>query len=281
MQLAVGDANRQELSLSVAFLIVDTETSGLDPKADHLVEVGAVLFDADLASIVEVRSVLVRATSNAAEKVNGIPEVLLALPWCTTAEGAHRMLQQMYDRGQRVHGECYVLAHNAEFDRQWFPDVGWRWVCTCDDADWPRHPRGTGSLVSIALAYGVGVSRAHRAIEDCLTLAATLARVHEVEGHLDDWLKRALEPRMQLRALVSFDNNQLAKDAGFRWQPDAKEWTKKVRVSQARAFTSSLPFKTVEIKDVPGTDQPPPGSGPAPTGSDAGDTQERAEEPRG
>lgn len=221
-------------------LIVDLETSGTDPDKDQVVEVGAVLFDVATAAPVACKSALVRADANPAEHVNGIPAASLSGPWCITPEQVRPMLAGM----AKLCPEPPIwLAHNAAFDRQWLPGLGERWICTYEDAVWPRMPGETGSLVNIALAYGLGVSRAHRAIEDCLTLAAVLSRVAEVEGGLEDWLFRATEPRRELIARVSYDDRELAKQAGFRWDAERRVWARAVGESRLEAFLAGLPFQ--------------------------------------
>jgi DNA polymerase III subunit epsilon len=230
-----------------ALVIVDTETSGVDAKRDALLEVAAVLYDTKSAAIVLCESMLVHAESNAAAAINGIPEALLRESWCGQRIEAVELLRGMMQVAEGVDPHPYFVAHNAAFDRQWLGELGedgQPWICSYEDASWPRVPGETGNLTSIALAYGVGVVRAHRAIEDCLTLAAVLTRVHEIEGGLDAWLARALEPKREIVALVSYERNQLAKNAGFRWNPDRKVWAKRIRESQVDAFVSSLPFKT-------------------------------------
>ena len=221
-------------------LIIDLETSGTDPDADHVVEVGAVLFSTSLAVPLACKSALVLSGANAAELVNGIPAASLTGPWCIAPEQIRPMIAGLAKLAPEP--PIYV-AHNAAFDRSFLPGVGAEWICTYGDATWPRMPGETGSLVNIALAYGLGVSRAHRAIEDCLLLAALLGRVHEVEGGLEQWMFRALEPKRELIACVSYDDRELAKHAGFRWDGERKVWAKRVGESRAAAFCEGLPFR--------------------------------------
>lgn len=226
----------------MTWLLVDVETSGLDPQRDHLIEVGASLFDPGLGAVIQVESRLVRTGSNGAASLNRIPaELLVRYGW---------LGDYVYSWfGQLASGCSHALAHNAAFDRQWLPDIAARWVCTCDEADWPRAEREGAGLTAIALAYDVGVVRAHRAIEDVLTLAAVLTRVHEIEGGLDAWLARATEARVTLCADVPKDDNDVAKEAGFRWDRDASEWRKAVRVSQLEAKRAAWPFPTADINE--------------------------------
>lgn len=227
-----------------ALLIIDTETGGLDPKTCPLVEVGAVLFDAVLGVPIESRAFLVHAENNAAESINHIPEAALGLGWARNAGDVDVALAALALAGAAVRGETVLVAHNAAFDRQWVDVPECRWICTKTDVSWPRVPGETGSLVQIALAYDVGVVRAHRALEDCLTLAALLARVHELEDGLGDWIRRGLETKVELIAQVSYARRQLAKDHGFGWVPERKVWRKLVGESAVDGFRDGLPFET-------------------------------------
>jgi DNA polymerase-3 subunit epsilon len=225
-----------------AFLIVDVETTGLDLMTHDLIEVAAVLFDPDIGAPIESRSVLVHAPDNPAAHINRIHASGPRLYGVADAR-VRDMLADLLAHGSAVRGASVILAHNAAFDRQWLPKLDTFWICTYEDAVWPRVPGETGALTAIALAYDVGVVRAHRAIEDCLTLAAVLSRVHEIEGGLGAWFDRATEERREVFALVSYDDRQLAKDAGFRWDGDRKKWWKRVSVSRVEALAAELPFR--------------------------------------
>jgi DNA polymerase-3 subunit epsilon len=112
-----------------------------------------------------------------------------------------------------------------------------------DDLAWPRGA-GSKSLVALALAHGVGVSTAHRALTDCLLIAHTLERLPEL-GVVDvkAFLRRGLRPKAKFRALVSYETNSLAKAAGFRWEPNARMWTRTMAVEDV----AGLPFKAVPV----------------------------------
>lgn len=212
-------------------LILDTETTGLDPADGAVVvELAGILFDVELRDVVAQCSVLLPSATNDAEHVNRIkPELTRSAPKLMPP-----MLKAFY---AMAHQADYAVAHNAEFDRKWFGDGGTlpalelRWICTMDDVNWPRNTkRGRPSVVSLALDYGVPVWSAHRALTDCVYLAEVMRR----ERDLTRLLIEALEPRKVYVSMLGYDQRQQCKDAGFVWdQIVPKAWAKKLRPSEA------------------------------------------------
>jgi DNA polymerase-3 subunit epsilon len=106
-----------------------------------------------------------------------------------------------------------------------------------DDIRWPadRQLRPSPSVRDLALAHGVPVWAAHRALTDCIYLAQVLERC----GDLEPLLQEALEPRQLYRAQLSYAERQRAKDAGFRWNdPVPGAWSRRLSQREVRA----LPF---------------------------------------
>ena len=216
--------------------ILDTETTGV-AETDVAIEVAVIVYSVEHAAPVRAFSSLMRAASNPAERVNRIPSALLAdAPEAGTVwAGVSRMV-----------AKCdAVLAHNADFDKRFVPpDIAAKpWICTMNDLAWPMSDKPT-SLAAVALAHGLGIASAHRAMTDCDTIARLLTRVAETQP-LAPFLARGLRPKSRYQALVSFDTNQLAKDAGFRWnQPEAPGmWTRTMADEDAAA----LPFQVRRI----------------------------------
>lgn len=205
-------------------LIIDTETTGLDPVEDHCLEVGAILFDVASRAVLAQQSFLLPVESNAAERINRIPAHVTRCPqpW----QGA------LVWFGQLLASADVLVAHNAEFDRQWFgtgplPAVSHPWLCSMNDIRWPaeRLLRARPSVRDLALAYQVPVWAAHRALTDCTYLSEVLMRCEDLEQRL----KEGLEPRRLMRARVSYDDRHLARDAGFRWNDPVKgAWTRRL-----------------------------------------------------
>ena len=213
-------------------LIVDCETTGLDPATDRLIEVGAVLFDVGDRAVLSQVSTLLPVRENPVERINRIA--------ARTAQGTPAaVIEQAKElvRTLAVHADAYV-AHNVAFDSKWLPELGdKRWICTMEDVRWPRARKGHPSVVSLALDYGVPVWAAHRALTDC----TYLTQVMEREPALETLLAAALEPRQHYVAEVPYDQRQLCKDAGFVWDRQVpKAWSKKLSATEAAA----LPFPT-------------------------------------
>ena len=225
-------------------LLLDTETTSLSPRDGGCIEVGAVLFEVRPRQVLMQVSFLLPCDSNPAEAINGIPAEVSRLPqpW---REG-RTCLEAMLASAEAV------VAHNAAFDRQWFgrgglPAVDKPWICSMEDIPWQedRPLRATPSVLDLALAYGVPVWAAHRALTDCIYLAQVFERCEPLERLLE----RAMEPRRLVRALVSYADRHLARQAGFRWnEPVAKAWSR--RLSEREIESLPFPVEPVELDDA-------------------------------
>ncbi len=220
-------------------LILDTETTGLDPQRDRCIEIGAVLFDLPRRSVLSQVSLLLPCDQNPAQAVNGIEPALTQQPqpWQQGLQWFEALLASA----------DLVVAHNAAFDRQWFgiaplPAIHKPWLCTMEDIRWPaeRRLRSNPSVRDLALAYGVPVWAAHRALTDCIYLAQVFERCSDLE-HL---VQQGLEPRRLYRARLSYEERHQAREAGFRWnEPVSGAWSR--RLSEREA--ALLPFPVVPI----------------------------------
>lgn len=181
--------------------------------------------------MIEVYSGLIKADSNEAEFVNAIDANLLK-------ECANDPLPFMKDIAMEA--DAYV-AHNAVFDKSFMAPHGFDdkpWICTLEDFTWPIESPSKG-LVPIALAHGVGVVAAHRAINDCLLIARLFERVEDSSERLMVALQRAKRPKYRYVSLAPFEMKDLVKSFNFRWDPDSKEWWR----NMSQEDTVELPFK--------------------------------------
>lgn len=227
--------------LPKTLLIVDTETTGLTPPQSSVIELGAILYSVEHRCILQQMSTLLPiAGDNPAAKINKIGaeasradyEVKLAL-------GLFQQWLQCAD---------YLVAHNAEFDRQWFgyeslPVIDKPWLCTYDDFRWEKASKPGLSLVNLALDHGIGVSSAHRALTDCQLIAALFDRVENFEGLLQQAIARSQERKVYVIAQVSYDERNLAKAKGFKWnQYIQNTWVKKMREGDYGEACSNAEF---------------------------------------
>ena len=220
-------------------LILDTETTGLDNENDDCLEVGSILFNVKSRSVLAQQSFLLPVEINNAEKINNIPPEITRLP--QPLSEAIKYFESL------VRVSNVIVAHNAEFDKKWFglkklPQIEKPWICSMDDITWPadRQLKTRPSVRDLALAYGVPVWNAHRALTDCIYLAEVFIRCSELEK----LLIRALEPKVLLRAEISYEDRYLAKNAGFRWNDAIKgAWSRKM----SRRDKEKLDFPVHEV----------------------------------
>jgi len=229
---------KTQLSLE-NILILDTETTGLDNEHDQCLEVGSILFNVKSRSVLAQQSFLLPVENNKAERINNIPAEITRLP--------QPFVQAIKYFESLVQFSDVIVAHNAEFDMKWFglnklPQIEKKWICSMDDITWPsdRQLKTRPSVRDLALAYGVPVWNAHRALTDCIYLAEVFKRCDELES----LLSRALEPKVLLRAEISYDKRHLAKNAGFRWNDAIKgAWSRKM----SRREMEKLDFPVYEV----------------------------------
>ena len=221
-------------------LILDTETTGLDNQADDCLEVGSILFNVKSRSVLAQQSFLLPVDINNAEKINNIPAEITRLP--------QPLFEAIKYFESLVRAADVIVAHNAEFDMKWFglkklPQIEKQWICSMDDITWPadKQLKTRPSVRDLALAYGVPVWNAHRALTDCIYLSEVFKRCSELEK----LLTRALEPKVLLRAEISYEERYLAKNAGFRWNDAIKgAWSRKM----SRRDMEKLQFPVHEVE---------------------------------
>lgn len=230
-------------------LVFDVETTGLIATADHVVEVGCVLWSVEHRTIVEAHSVLLGAPENPAAPFNGLSDRLLLCEGRAQPYDRELGWAMICDAARRADA---VLAHFAHFDHSFvmaWPQPGdvadllaLPWVCTAEDVVWPLQPHSR-SLVSLALAHGVAVTAAHRAINDCLLLTNCLERLPDLRERLDAALASAMRPKAHFVAVVPFEQNDEVKAAGFRWRDSA--WRRYMAVEDAAALAFRVVYAEV------------------------------------
>lgn len=209
-------------------LILDTETTGLDHNVDRVVEIGMVLYSITNQTTLLQYSAIVPSISgwndNPAVAINRISTAALSEMLSLGA------LPDLLDIEAALIGSSDVIvAHNAAFDQAFAPIDEKPWVCTKEDFLWPKQNKQGDSLVNLALAHGIGVSSAHRALTDC----QLIARLFDVMDDLPGMFERAMRPKATFQALVSFEDKDKAKAAGFSWKGETKQWLRSMAIEDA------------------------------------------------
>lgn len=185
-----------------AAVVVDVETTGLDPRRDEVIELAVVLFRFGPSGTVVKESV---------EEYVGLREPSFPIPpeatrvhGLTDADVAGRRLDEERVRGLAVRAD-YVIAHNARFDRPFveglFPDAfrGKTWLCTCHDVNWKAWGAPSKSLPSLTRHFRIPHT-AHRALGDA---RATLALLGQRGPHGTTVLTELVQRMEQARRQAS------------------------------------------------------------------------------
>ncbi len=210
-------------------LILDTETTGLDENKDEVIELGCILFHVSSRSVLSQVSFLFPVKTNEAECINGISAEVTNIdqPW---QDGLNFFLKL-------VDYSDLIVAHNVEFDRKWFgkgrlPKLDKHWICSLEDINWSfqKSLKTRPSVTDLALSFSIPVWNLHRALSDCFYISEVFKKC----DNLEELLLKATEPRFLYKALVSYEERNLAKNAGFRWNtPVEGAWSKKLTAEEA------------------------------------------------
>jgi DNA polymerase-3 subunit epsilon len=230
--------HRRALRMIRRACLVDTETTGLNPATDHVIEVAATIFNFEYNAPETIFSSLCFAETNAAEAINQIPVGLLLTAPPAEAVWAHVI---------KMASLCdIVIAHRAEFDRSFSsPEMqAMTWVCSKFDIEWPKGKLGD-SLVPLALQHGISVHGAHRAATDVDIMCRLFARVGDMGADWETILRRAMRPKKLFYSLAPFEEKDIVKAHGFQWDPAkyGKNWARRMPIEDAE----KLPFRVKQI----------------------------------
>lgn len=221
---------------------LDFETDGLDVQKSRVTEVGLCLWDSGIHAPVNLNGFLVKTGLPLDQEVvalNGITEDMLER-WGIPDNVA---LAEVLSWAARAD---VIVAHNGhEFDSPILASWCSRHDCSAPDMLWldtrvdlPDRP-GT-KLIYMAAEDGFVNPFPHRALTDVLTMMRILDRYD-----IDAVVERAKLPSVLLRALVSYDDRQKAKSAGFQWNPEKRQWLKLVKEDVVQRESSRSDFKVV------------------------------------
>ncbi|HVV41957.1 MAG TPA: 3'-5' exonuclease [Nitrobacter sp.] len=201
-------------------ILLDTETTGLDPRKDEIIELGMVKFDyLTDGRITGVRDVI----SALNEPSVPISAEITALTGITDEMVAGQRIEEAAVNAF-VDDAVIVIAHNSGFDRK-FSERYWPifeqkpWACSTTELDWRSH--GFDGAKLGYLLNGAGFfHNAHRAVDDCHALLEILDFTLPTTGApaLALLLEAARKPTVRVWAEQSpFELKDLLKRRGYRW----------------------------------------------------------------
>lgn len=203
-------------------LVLDVETTGLNPTNDRIIEIGIIEFgvleDGQIQvlgcyggledPLVPLDPVITKLTGLSAEILRGR---------CIDWELVECMLRR----------SSVIVAHNAAFDRSFIWSKkelhGFRghWACSMRHIDWLSKGFSSQKLTYLAADHGFLNPFPHRAIFDC----ATTLRL--VTPYMQELITHSYEPQIQIWAQgAPFETKDCLRLRGYRWDQDRRVWGK-------------------------------------------------------
>jgi DNA polymerase III subunit epsilon len=224
-------------------LILDIETTGLNPNDDRIIEIGMVSFaygaedgavgmvDPPVAFFEDPEQELTRKIID----LTGITDDMV--------------------RGQRIDDDLVreqfmaadiAIAHNASFDRP-FVDrrfgflAGQPWACSYREVPWEDHGHRCLKLECLLTNHCSYFFDGHRAANDCLALLRLLATPFQSgESPMKLLLESARKETVRISAVgAPFSAKDVLKERGYRWNSgedsDPKAWWCEVPAAEKEA----------------------------------------------
>ncbi len=212
-------------------IILDTETTGINPNSDKIIELGmvAIEYHPKLREVFKI------------ETFDELEDPLFPIPPESTK--VHGITDEMV-AGKKISddavlsfikGAPLIIAHNAKFDRvfiekrfPFFENVAWG--CSFTQIDWAAESIGSGKLDYIAYSFGFHFD-GHRASNDCHALLEILLKELPVSKDmaLRELIRNIRKNGIKISALNSrFEKKDTLKQRGYFWNAVSKVWANEV-----------------------------------------------------
>ena len=173
------------------FVVLDTETTGLDPGEDRVVEL----------SLVEVSKHGIRPMFDSLlDPKRPIPPTASAVHHITDrhVQGQPTLAEVWPTILDRL-GDSVIVAHNAAFDRSFLPETHRPWLCSMRLARhlWPEAPKYSNQVLRYWLGLELDAGQAHSATAD------TLVTAHVFRSELGEY-QRNIAPLGTVEDLLAY-----------------------------------------------------------------------------
>lgn len=204
------------------FVVVDIETTGLDPSTDKIIELGLVCGTFSPSS--ERITSILEAHSQFEDPGIPIPELITDITGITDQDVVGKHIDDAW-LAMMIQGDPLLIAHNAEFDRQFmdarFPACDKQiWACSLTEVNWKKLGYEGRKLEYLLQKHGY-FYQGHRAAIDCL---ATAWLMHCQPEAFPLLLASARQKTFVVRAFgAPFDVKDTLKARGYRWHGGDKD----------------------------------------------------------
>jgi DNA polymerase-3 subunit epsilon len=205
-------------------VLVDVETTGLNPAVDEIVELAMLAFDYPIdGSFVSP----VESFDRMRDPGRPMPPEVTALTGITDEMLVGRTIDPA-EVAAFVEPSVLVIAHNSSFDRRFcerlFPVFAEKaWACSLSEVGWKNEGFEGARLSQLANAYGFFFD-GHRALNDCEAAVELLSRPLPRIGRtaMSVLLESARQPRWRIRAEgAPYARREELKRRGYRWEAAA------------------------------------------------------------
>ena len=222
---------------------IDFETTGTNVVSDRPIEYGGILYSTKTHRMLDAAGMLVKtdvAITNKITQITGITKAMLDKFGYDESE----VFPIMY---QAVETADAVIGYNCRrFDQHIFNEWCKRhklqpptkiWIDLFYDLPWQVS---VSKLTYTGADHGILNLFPHSALADCQTVLALAAKYDE-----NLLLSRAKSPTVVLRSMADRSQNDLVKEAKFRWNPPNRIWWKPVKEQDVAEIAKVLPFPVV------------------------------------
>jgi len=226
---------------------VDVETTGLSCETDQIIEFAFSIWDMRTKKPVLMRSDLIR--HDGLEVPPNITDITNITTKDITSWGEYPSLVYV-EFLKYAQDMDFLVAHNAPFDKGFIfhhlKEFGVEetighipWIDTVSDVPWKTD--GSRKLGYLAYDHNFINPFSHRALFDVCTMMKLLS-----EYDIDEVVRRHKIPTKKVIANVSFQDKDLAKERGFKWDGENKQWWMNMKEDELKS--ELYPFKTTVLE---------------------------------